>query len=82
MRVCGHEIEILRAGTDYHDWRLGIQLALDGQVAPMFDLHKSRIVDVGDNSDAYESLLVESASALLRDMGPQPAGVPAPASPR
>ena len=82
MQLCGYSVEILSAGFDYHDWRLGIQLALNGQPAPMFDLHKSVVVDAGDNSPAYEKLLVESAASLLRQMGPQPRGVPRPASPR
>lgn len=82
MRIRGHSIEILRAGTDYEDWRLGIQLAIDGQVATMFDLHKSRIAEVGDQSPAYEELLYDSASSLLAQQGPVRPGVPAAASPR
>lgn len=77
LRIQGKTVEMLRSGTDYHDWRLGIQLAIDGKVAPMFDLHKSRIREVSD----YESLLVECAETLLRQMGPQRPGIP-PASPR
>jgi hypothetical protein len=68
-------------GTDYEDWRLGIQLAIDGRVATMFDLHKSKIHDVGDGSPAYEELLFDSASSLLEQCGPVRPGVPS-ASPR
>jgi len=81
MRIQGHSVEILRAGTDYEDWRLGIQLAVDGRVATMFDLHKSKIADVGDQTPAYEELLYQSASSLLAQCGPARPGVPA-ASPR
>lgn len=69
-------VEILRYGMDYEDWRLGFQLAVNGQVAPMFDLHKSKIYEVGDGTEAYEALLVESAESLLRQYGPQRPGVP------
>jgi hypothetical protein len=81
MRVNGHSVEILRQGTDYEDWRLGIQLAIDGRVATMFDLHKSRIRDCIDGSPAYERLIVDSAVMLLAEHGPSRPGVP-PASPR
>lgn len=81
MRVRGHKVEILRQGTDWEDWRLGVQLAIDGKVATMFDLHKSKIAEVGDNTPAYEELLYESASCLLQQNGPCRPGVPA-ASPR
>jgi hypothetical protein len=81
MRIQGHSVEVLRSGTDYEDWRLGIQLAIDNRVAMMFDLHKSKIADVGDGSNAYEELLYQSASSLLAQHGPQRPGVPA-ASPR
>ena len=81
MRIKGRDVEILRQGTDYEDWRLGIQLAVNGRVATMFDLHKSRIREVGDCSEAYEELLLESAETLLGQHGPQLPGVPA-ASPR
>jgi len=76
MVVRGKQVEILRQGTDYEDWRLGIQLAIDGQVATMFDLHKSKIADVGDGTPEYEALLVESASNLLSHYGPSRPGVP------
>lgn len=81
MRIKGHQVEILRQGTDYEDWRLGIQLAVDNRVATMFDLHKSRIADVGDGTPAYEELLYDSASSLLARHGPSRPGIP-PASPR
>jgi hypothetical protein len=81
MRIRGHRVEILRQGTDWEDWRLGVQLAIDGQVATMFDLHKSKIAEVGDNSPAYEELLYQSASTLLSQHGPVNPGVPT-ASPR
>ncbi len=81
MVVRGHKVEILRQGTDWEDWRLGVQLAIDGQVATMFDLHKSKIADTGDGTPAYEELLYESASCLLTQNGPCRPGVP-PASPR
>ncbi len=81
MRIQGHSIEILRQGTDYEDWRLGIQLAIDNRVATMFDLHKSKIAEVGDGSPAYEEMLYRSASSLLAEHGPQRPGIPA-ASPR
>jgi hypothetical protein len=77
MRILGHSVELLRAGTDYEDWRLGVQLAIDGRVATMFDLHKSKIHEVGDGSPAYEELLYRSASSLLLQNGPQRPGVPA-----
>jgi hypothetical protein len=76
-----HSVEILRQGTDYEDWRLGIQLAIDGKVATMFDLHKSKIRECGDGSEAYEELLYQSASSLLTQYGPTRPGVPS-ASPR
>jgi hypothetical protein len=81
MVVRGNTVEILRQGTDFEDWRLGIQLAINGQVATMFDLHKSRIREIGDGTPAYEELLYQSASNLLSEWGPVKAGVP-PASPR
>jgi hypothetical protein len=81
MRVRGHQVEILRQGTDWEDWRLGIQLAIDGQVVTMFDLHKSKIAEVGDSTPAYEEMLVHTASSLLQQYGPTKAGIPA-ASPR
>jgi hypothetical protein len=80
LAIRGHSVEILRSGTDYEDWRLGVQLAVDGRVAPMFDLHKSKIAEVGDQSDAYEELLFASASSLLAQYGPSRPGVPAAAS--
>ena len=82
MTIQGHTVEILRTGTDYEDWRLGLQLAIDGRVATMFDLHKSKIREVGDGSPAYEELLYDSASSLLAQCGPVSAGVPLAASPR
>lgn len=81
MRVRGHKVEILRQGTDYEDWRLGIQLAIDGKVATMFDLHKSKIAEVGDSTPQYEEMLVHTASSLLQQYGPVNPGVPT-ASPR
>ena len=81
MVVRGNKVEILRQGTDYQDWRLGIQLAINGQVATMFDLHKSKIVETGDATPAYEVMLYETAKALLVERGPVRPGVP-PASPR
>jgi hypothetical protein len=81
MVVRGNKVEILRQGTDYEDWRLGIQLAINGQVATMFDLHKSKIAETGDGTPAYEELLYISASSLLNQYGPSRPGVP-PASPR
>jgi len=79
--LLGHSVEIIRPGTDYEDWRLGIQLAIDGKVATMFDLHKSKIRECGDGSEAYEELLYKSASSLLAQYGPTRPGVPS-ASPR
>jgi len=81
MVVRGNKVEILRQGIDYEDWRLGIQLAINGRVATMFDLHKSKISETGDGTPAYEELLYESASSLLNQFGPSIPGVP-PASPR
>jgi hypothetical protein len=81
MRVRGHTVEILRQGTDWEDWRLGIQLALDGKVATMFDLHKSKIAEVGDSTPAYEEMLVTTADSLLKQYGPARPGIPS-ASPR
>jgi len=81
MVVRGNTVEILRQGIDYEDWRLGIQLAINGRVATMFDLHKSKIAETGDGTPAYEELLYESASCLLNQYGPSRSGVP-PASPR
>lgn len=81
MVVRGKTIEILRQGTDYEDWRLGIQLAIDGRVATMFDLHKSKIRETGDGTEAYEELLYQSAMSLLEQNGPSRVGIP-PASPR
>jgi len=74
-------VELLRQGTDYEDWRLGIQLAVNGTVAPMFDMHKSKIRECGDGTEAYEDLLYQSAVGLLQQLGPVKPGVPA-ASPR
>lgn len=82
LAIQGHSLEILRPGTDYEDWRLGIQLAIDGRVATMFDLHKSKIAEVGDGSEAYEELLCKTASSLLEQYGTAKPGVPAAASPR
>lgn len=83
MRIQDHPftVDIITAGFDYQDYRYGIQLAIDGQPATMFDLHKSKIREVGDNTDRYERVLIESATGLLRQYGPQRVGVP-PASPR
>ena len=81
MLVRGKTVEILRQGTDWEDWRLGIQLAINGKVATMFDLHKSKIREVGDNSPEYDELLYHSAMNLLQQYGPSRTGVP-PASPR
>lgn len=81
MVVRGNKVEILRQGTDFEDWRLGIQLAINGRVSTMFDLHKSKIVETGDGTPAYEELLYTSAANLLQQYGPSRPGVP-PASPR
>jgi hypothetical protein len=81
MVVRGNTVEILRQGTDWEDWRLGIQLAINGQVATMFDLHKSKIQETGDGTPEYEELLYHSAQNLLQQYGPSKAGVP-PASTR
>ncbi len=81
MVVCGNKVEILRQGIDYEDWRLGIQLAINGKVATMFDLHKSKIAETGDGTPAYEELLYQSASALIAQFGSTRPGVPS-ASPR
>ena len=81
MVVRGNRVEILRQGTDWEDWRLGIQLAINGQVATMFDLHKSKIRETGDGTPAYEELLYKSAQNLLAQYGPSHPGVP-PASHR
>jgi hypothetical protein len=81
MVVRGNRVEILRQGTDWEDWRLGIQLAINGQVAMMFDLHKSKIAETGDGTPAYEELLHDSAQNLLSQHGSMTPGVPA-ASPR
>ena len=70
------EAELLNQGIDYCDWRLGIQLAVRGKVASMFDLHKSKISEVGDGTDAYEELLYQSAVTLLEQYGPVKPGVP------
>jgi len=69
-------VELLRQGTDYEDWRLGIQLAVNGRVATMFDLHKSKIKEVGDGTEAYEELLYQSAVSLLEQHGSVRPGVP------
>lgn len=81
MLVGGNKVEILRQGTDWEDWRLGIQLAINGQVATMFDLHKSQIRKTGDGTPAYEELLYRSAQSFLNHYGPSRAGIPS-ASPR
>jgi len=71
-------VEILRQGIDWEDWRLGIQVAINGHLAPMFDLHKSHIAKVGDGTEAYEKLLADSAQHLISAMGPaRTAGIPA-----
>jgi len=77
MLVRGNQVEILRQGTDWEDWRLGIQLAINGQVKTMFDLHKSIIKTTGDGTPAYEELLYQTANSLA----PSLPGVP-PASAR
>lgn len=72
-------LEIVSQGIDYDGWRLGIQVAVNGKLAPMFDMHKSKIVEVGDGTEAYERLLVESANSLIASLGPaKQSGVPAP----
>ena len=58
-------VELIRHGTDMGDWMCGYQLAINGQLSPMFDLHKSRIREAAD----YEQLLTESAETLIRSMG-------------
>lgn len=75
-------IAIIRAGTDYHEWSLGWQLEVDGRLAPMFDLHKSKIIEVGGfGSDGFERLLEDSANGLLVQFGVAAhAGVPLVAS--
>ena len=69
-------VELLNQGLDYLDWRLGIQLAVNNRVASMFDLHKSKIAEVGDGTLAYEELLYQSAVNLLEQYGPVKPGVP------
>lgn len=81
MVVRGNRVEILRQGTDWEDWRLGIQLAINGKVAMMFDLHKSMLAETGDGTPAYEELMHDTALKLLSQHGPVKPGVPA-ASPR
>jgi|SRR5882762_7766575 len=81
MVVRGNKVEILRQGTDYEGFRLGIQLAINGQVATMFDLHKSWLEDIGDGTPAYEELITRMAIELLAVHGPVHPGVPS-ASPR
>lgn len=76
MVVRGNKVEILRQGTDYQDWRLGIQLAINGQVATMFDLHKSLIKQTGDATPAYEEMIAKMAIDLLEANGPVRPGVP------
>jgi len=76
MLVRGNQIEILRQGTDWEDWRLGIQLAINGQVKTMFDLHKSIIETTGDGTPAYEELLYKTANSLSPSL---PGVPPAPA---
>lgn len=74
-------VEIIAQGIDYDGWRLGIQVAVDGRLAPMFDLHKSVIADAGDGSLGYEKLLERSARELLTTLGPaKVSGVPAASS--
>lgn len=81
MVVRGNTVEILRQGTDFEGLRLGIQLAINGQVATMFDLHKSWLEITGDGTPAYEELITKMAIELLSAYGPVRPGVP-PASPR
>lgn len=81
MVVRGNKVEILRQGTDAYDWRFGIQLAINGKVATMFDLHKSLIRQTGDATPAYEEMIASMAIDLLEANGPVQAGIP-PASPR
>jgi hypothetical protein len=77
------DTKIIRAGTDWQDWQLGWQLEVGGKLAPMFDIHRSKIQEVGGyGSEGFEQLLRESALGLIAQFGPAAnSGVPA-ASPR
>lgn len=46
-------------------WRCGYLVARNGQLAPMFNLHKSKIEECRTDQE-YESLLCESADDLLQ----------------
>jgi len=46
-------------------WVVGYQLALNGKLAPMFNLHKSRIREC-KNDVEYEELLCDSAAELMQ----------------
>jgi hypothetical protein len=77
------DTRIIRSGISWEDWWLGWQLEVNGVLAPMFDIHKSKVQEVGGyGSEGFESLLRESALGLIAQYGPaQVPGVPA-ASPR
>jgi hypothetical protein len=73
------DTKIIRTGTSWEDWQLGWQLEVGGTLAPMFDLHKSKIQEVGGyGSEGFENLLRESALGLIAQLGPASRpGVPA-----
>jgi hypothetical protein len=76
------DTKIIRQGTSWEDWWLGWQLEVNGTLAPMFDLHKSKVQEVGGyGSEGFESLLRESAVGLLAQYGPAKSSA-VPASPR
>lgn len=76
------DTRIIRSGTSWEDWSLGWQLEVSNTLAPMFDLHKSKIQDVGGfGSEGFENLLRESALGLISQFGPAARpGVPAASS--
>lgn len=52
--------------TDTIDgWVVGYQLAVNGKLAPMFNLHKSRITECVNDAE-YEELLCDSAAELMQ----------------
>jgi hypothetical protein len=77
------DTKIIRSGTSWEDWSLGWQLEVGGTLAPMFDLHKSKVAEAGGyGSEGFEDLLRDSALSLITQYGPaNRPGVPA-ASPR
>lgn len=61
-------LEIIRhpsPSDEREGWLRGFQVAIDGKLAPMFDLHKSRIQECR-NAAEYEQLLCESGIDLLQ----------------